>query len=180
MQLRAIKVLVRKNLGNYEHEEVELTADILEGEDTTDCMQALKAKAYKFFTLSKAEKVAAAEEQPKKAIEPKKEEVKSEAPKVAAVEKPKPSVKVEAPKAEVAKEEKAAKPKKVKAVPYDNTVDAHKVTLALYLKQTYGAEWSRKEGIAAFSVTLRGMAFLDSEGQIVQEFKDYLHTFFGA
>jgi outer membrane biosynthesis protein TonB len=185
--MQAIKYLRRKNLGNYEHEELEVSASV-EGSDPQEVMDTLKAFVLSNLGLETSEKVEApkkeiakkeevkvTKEKPQAKEEEVKEEVKEEEAKEEEVVK-------EEPKKEEAKEEKKPKAKKettvkvkaTKLTAYDREHDPHKALLSKFLDEEFKG-WRKPDELkkaGAASRALNGTDFQDGNGEILESFKE--------
>lgn len=176
MKIETITVMQRKNLGNYEHIEISASARVEEGEEALTAMMSLKTFVVAALE-GKAEEVKAPApvvEQPVAELPPVIEEV----PEVKKERKPR------AKKAEVVEEVPAVpEVKKEKLVAYDSTISEHKSIFAGYLSKKYENAWKTvkpAEEIKAFTASLNGKDFLNTDGKIVESFLDLVHGFFGA
>lgn len=176
MYVSEIKFLVRKNKGNYEHEENQLSAVIAEGEDAYRAGVAVKEQAYALLGMGpkpvsepvKNEK-AVAEEKVKE--EPKKEEVK-ETPKTEEV-KAKKAPKEVASKAPAKKEPVKKEVKTKPAVKYNRTEDTHREEFASILGKEFpgwASDADLKSKAKACSMAMDGEYIFDSEGKVLESF----------
>lgn len=196
--IKGIEVLVRKNLGNYEHEEVKLIGSIPDGVAFFEYAQYIKNMAHHYLALSANDQevvapvgkveVAPAEHQ---VATPKVEEVKAEeAPKAKKARATKPQDKTEEgqeiPPVIPVEAEKVVEKKEKKAsirqttVEFDNTVKDIRDRLASYLNNNY-PNWksTQKEVITSFLNDARGKPFEDLKGNMLDSFKDLVEATFG-
>lgn len=200
MEIKTISYTLRKNLGNYEHEELAASATLKEGEEEFKAMLHLKSLVH--MALNGESTIYSGKSLVQEVLE--KMETGSEVegdvppqiPKEAQEEKPKRTRTTKAketPKEEMeevtspfkdipAEEEapKATKPPKG-TVMYDKEVKEHRSRLATYLG-THHAGWQTKRGkdeIAKFSHGLHGKPFEDAKGNMLDSFKAELAEFFG-
>ena len=194
MKVQSVTVMQRRNMGNYEHLEITLSAQLDESMDAS--VQILHLRAMVEDALNnKATFMAAQKEEVKE--EPKKEEPKKEAVKEEVKEAPKkekktkkPSKKddwAEATQEELPIEEVKEEPKKPakaeKAIPYDRDNEGHKGKLSSYLNANFPkwkvfANYDERNKTVAFTQSLGGQPFLTKEGEIVESFKETLSGFF--
>jgi hypothetical protein len=191
--IKTIEFLARVNLGNYEHEEIKISAAVPEDASVAAVMAEVKATAYRIFAMPKSaavvEAVAPVEE--KKVDAPKVEEApKAETPKrgrkPAAKETPAPVVEEDkidgqdvppvipadaAGSDEMEEVESPYAPKGV--VIYDKVNKDHRDRLAAFLNKSY-PNWKTepKEKLKEFSASLVGKAFEDSQGNMLKSFQD--------
>ena len=163
MKINTISFMQRKNLGNYEHAEASISAQLDEGEDTALAMLKLQ----KFIQDSLNGDLTAKEDVKPTPVVPEikeevKEEVVVETPKKKKASKTK-EVQVEAPKSNL--------------VAYDRNIENHKQLLSSYLTKNF-PDWKTKEGVREFSASLVGKDYLDESGNIVESFKQVLSGFF--
>lgn len=189
--IKGIEVLVRKNLGNYEHEEVKLIGAIPDGVAFFEYAQYIKNMAHHYLALS-ANNQEVVEPVSKVVETPKVEEVKAEeAPKAKKTRATKPQDKTEEgqeiPPVIPAEAEKKVEEKKEKkasirqtTVEFDNTVKDIRDRLAAYLNNNY-PNWKStpKETITSFLNDARGKAFEDLKGNMLDSFKDLVEATFG-
>jgi hypothetical protein len=200
MKITTIKYMERKNLGNYEHEELSAEAVIGETEDYVASMLSLKDLVHNTLhgTLNK-EIVAKAEVFDKiqdginkmhettlnpvaDLIPPKAK--KKVAKKVADVQATSPTIEEAVVVEDIvsqSKEEVKAKPSKV--TKYDSNVPEHKSIFGSYLAKAYGDAWKTvapKEDIKNFTASLNGLDFIDNNGIMVDSFLVTVKGFFGA
>jgi hypothetical protein len=172
MKITTITYMERKNKGNYEHEEMTAVALIEEGDTFDSAMIALKDSVHNalYGTLNK-EIIKEVEV----TATPVKEK-KTKKAKVEAVE-----VTVEAVIPEVIVEEKKAKPSKV--TKYDSNVPEHKSIFGGHLSKNFGDTWKTVKPVTeikAFTSSLNGMDFIDTDGKLVGSFVATVQGFFGA
>jgi outer membrane biosynthesis protein TonB len=188
-KMDTVRYLRRKNLGNYEHEELEVSTVVEDGQSRSAVTADLRNFVNSALngglqpTITKAEpsenknppkgetKVLKEKPQTKKE-EPKAEEVKEEPKAEEAPAKEEP--KAEEPKKEKApKKETTTKIKPSKATAYDRELDTHKALLGKFLDSEFPG-WRKsdllKKAVAA-SHALKGSDFQDGEGNILESFK---------
>lgn len=198
MKITTIKYMERKNLGNYEHEELSAEALIGETEDYVASMLTLKGLVHNTLhgTLNKeitndgrgkeevlTANVGAASSDSKSEING----AVAKVPAKAAKEKKIKEKVIEATicndedqdnhKQEVAKE----KPKKV--TKYSSDIPEHKSIFGAYLAKKYGDAWKTAkpvQEIKSFTASLNGQDFIDDQGTVVQSFLDVVSGFFGV
>lgn len=194
---QSIRFLRRRNLGQYEHTELEVTDVVTDRSKLTSTIKEVMATVRDaLYGMGEFAETKTSETAVDKVTKPKKEEVakkseesKTETPKQGEVVKPeeKPQVeekKVEETKVEEKKEEpkKTAAPKKEttrvtkasKNTAYDRVLDTHKNNLGVYLDAAY-PNWRHKDNIkkaSDASKALQGTEFLDAEGNILDSFKE--------
>lgn len=115
------------------------------------------------------------------------EEPTIEAPKptkkVSAKKKAKEEVVVESGEVETPEESAKKSPPKKNVITYDSAIQEHKSILGGYLSKKYDNSWKTShpaEQIKAFTASLNGKDFIDSEGHIADSFLGLVHEFFGA
>jgi len=150
----------RKNLGNYEHMELTVSARLEEKDNALTAIAHLKNMVLAGFDVEAESAIVKEEHVPQPPVEEVVAEVTPEEPK-----KPKAVKKV---KEKVVEE---------KVIPYDRNIDAHRQFLSSYLTQAH-PEWKTTEGVKEFSLSLIGKPFLDESGHIVESFKKVLSDFF--
>jgi hypothetical protein len=151
----------RKNLGNYEHMELTVSARLEEQDNALEAIAHLKDMVLAGFNVEAKSAIVKQEENLLQlSVEEVVAEVTPEEPK-----KPKATKKV---KEKVVEE---------KVIPYDRNIDAHRQFLSSYLTQAH-PEWKTTEGVKEFSLSLIGKPFLDESGHIVESFKKVLSDFF--
>lgn len=163
MNIKTITYIQRKNFGNFEFAELTATAELKENENEVVAVE--KLMSYVQSSLNK--EVKAIEEAPA---------VVEEAP----VKEKKTRVKKE--KVEETVEEVKEAPKKG-LITYDSSIVEHKSILGGYLLKKYDNSWKTShpaEQIKAFTSSLNGKEFIDSEGHIAESFLNLVHEFFGA
>lgn len=188
MEVKSMEYFRRKNIGNYEHEELKVSAVMEEGEGGKQAFA--KLKDFVLDCLDIKQKDESQLVLPVMTKEPKKEAVKEAVKSEKASEEKKPSdskvdnkVKEEEkkakgrPKSEVIKapavETKPVK-KAVKYTNYDRSIDTHKNLLGQFLDKSYPT-WRVAENLkkaSEASKALNGASFLDSEGEILDSFKE--------
>lgn len=187
-----VRYLRRKNLGNYEHEELEVSTVVQEGEDaqviTEDLIDFVLGNL-RLPTLEKVQQKTPGKkvEAPKKEIETNgeptspekkplvadgtttpKEEEKTPAPKEEKKEEKKEESKKEEPKKETKR-----RIKKVTTSVYNREDEAHKALIGAFLDKEYKT-WRTKNELpkaSKASKTLNGSEFLNAEGEILDAFK---------
>jgi hypothetical protein len=150
----------RKNLGNYEHMELTVSARLEEKDNALEAIAHLKFMVLLGLDIEAKSAIVKEEHLLQLSVEEVVAEVTPEEPK-----KPKATKKV---KEKVVEE---------KVIPYDRNIDAHRQFLSSYLTQTH-PEWKTTEGVKEFSLSLIGKPFLDDSGHIVESFKKVLSDFF--
>lgn len=185
-----IRYMRRANLGNYSHEELDITTVVEEGQDRASAFKELKDFVLEALNLAPEkveapknkievkEEVKVLKEKPLPAKEVKKEEVvvKEEVDTTPAPSHAELKKAVEADKAEKktpAKKEAIIKVKPTKATAYDRTHDPHKALLGKFLDEDYRG-WRGKESLPKAieaSKQLNGSEFQDGEGNILETFK---------
>lgn len=168
MRFTELKVMERKNKGNYEHLEITVTAVIEESEDHYASMNKLRLFVKESLNSEvvvpppvpkqEAEVIAPVEVKKEEEVKPKETKAKKE--------------KVEKPKAE----------KKVNLVKYSSEVPEHKSILSGFLSGTYGDSWKSAAPVAdikAFTASLNGEEYLNEDGSICASFVSKLKGFFG-
>mgnify|MGYP001376863270 CR=1 FL=1 len=189
MQVLTIEYAYRKNLGNYEHEEVKLSASLESGDNVQESIANLKLLA--FCSLQPV--VNKQPEQPKleEAITPTQQteilndnESKDNSKKKSSKKGNKKSSEESSEKSEVIEAsdilEQVLEPKKFKKsefAPYSRDNVHHKAMLTSYLNSSF-PNWQKKEGIKDFSISLEGKDYVDSKGNIVDSFKALFIEFF--
>jgi len=198
MKTNEVKYMRRWNLGNYEHDEITISAIPAEGETILGTLNVIKTEMENFKNgkvdsiqiplpvppvaeeaateLKKEKKQRATKEE----MAARKSEVKDEVKAEDKVESPKQEEKVEAPKeeakVEAPKEEK--KTVKSKTEVYDRTNEEHKKRISALLDTTYPG-WrdnvTLKTKVAAMSRESVGKDFFDiNTGEIVPSFKEFV------
>jgi hypothetical protein len=197
-RVRGFEFLKRRNLGNFEHEDIKVDICLTEGDDASvvamESIKFVEDLLYRRVQLSTNQTTmdlgngAQVVVKETKAIEVKKEEAKPAEVKAEAVVKTKtpakkettirtPAPKVEETPVEAAEEVKVEKKSKrlsTKEVVYDRGSDVHKNLLSTYLDDIY-IGWNNGANLAKASKAsreLNGAPFLDSEGQILGSFKE--------
>lgn len=163
MKINTISFMQRKNLGNYEHAEASISAQLDEGEDMAIAM--IKLQKFIQDSLNGDLNPVVPEVKGEAVVPEVKEEVKEEvveAPKKKKATKPKEK-KVEAPKSNY--------------VTYNREIENHKQLLSSYLTKNF-PDWKTKEGVKEFSTSLVGKDYLDESGNIIESFKQVLSGFF--
>ena len=182
--MTTIKYLRRNSLGNYSHEEFEISLPVdstdkkvifTKGEEVKDLVLELlglkEVKIAEKVTKSKKEEVAVAPK-PEAVIEVAKVEevVKEEEVKEEVV---KEEVKVEVKKEKKVKAEKA--PKASKTTIYDRELDTHKALIGRWLDSDF-KQWQDPTNLPKFGKASRSLSgkaeFLDEAGEILESFKD--------
>lgn len=169
-----VTIMRRKNLGNYEHEEVSLTAVIEESDNAAECIASVKQEVLHALGLSvdpvpttkpvePAVPQAAKKTPAKKAPAKKVEEVKPEPAPVVEEVKPEPAKPVE--------KKAPAKKKAVKMVPYNRDEQSHKTEFAKVLV-SINPNWQAEcaQLAKAASVALNGTDMLDENGKVLGSF----------
>lgn len=154
MKITEIKYMRRFNLGNYEHEEIEATANLDEGESYIGALAELKNMVHG------------------KHQEPVVPEPLIEEPVVVPEETAVEQTIVEEPKAEeiVEKKPKRATKKAAKVTNYDRGLDNHKKLLADVLDKNC-PNWKKSGAkVKEISVLMEGKPFLNAEGSVIEDF----------
>lgn len=155
MKNNQISYMRRKNLGNYEHEEVMISVAAEDGEDRGKVLNTIKNEVLSALGLDNqvSQEPAAVEEVVE---EPAAEEAPEKKP------KKKPA-------------KKGKKEKEPKTVAYDRTVQAHKDELADLLNTHY-PDWKKtaegKKLAKEVSLKLNGEPIFDDKGEILGTFSD--------
>lgn len=193
MKFNEVKYLKRKNLGNYEHEEVTLSAFVDEGEEADKVLTEIKNLARKMLDHSTPISVPASaprEEKTPEAVSPtSKEDTKdsqakaeaspSEEPNKKAKPKSKPKSEAKSPSdedQEKSEEKEPAKEKSYKAkagspTPYNRGSDLHK-KLVVDLLNANVSDWKTKSAkVTQASQAMGGKDFLSPGGGILESFK---------
>lgn len=186
MKITTIKYMERKNLGNYEHEELSAEAIIGETDDYVASMLTLKDLVHNTLhgTLNKP----IIKEEVKEVVA---EVVKEEKPKAVRAKKSAVVIQEQAsteqvvvnatsPSTDEVEEVKKEKPKKV--TKYSSDIPEHKSIFGAYLAKKYGDAWKTAKPVAeikAFTASLNGKDFLDDVGTVVPSFIELVHGFFG-
>ncbi len=192
VNIQSVRYSFKKNLGNYEHEEVSLEVVPTEENDHTiqQILASLKVEVVTFLSGVQPEgqvlEQTTSEEKPKKTkkadkksakkeeIEDEKEDIEEESSKESSEEDQSEEEvdsseeeEEEAPK--TAKSSKSSKFKKVTT--YDRGNSLHKKLLGDFLTKEV-KDWKSKSELAKeISLSLHGSPFLDQEGEILPEFK---------
>lgn len=184
---KSVRYLLRKNLGNYEHHELEITDVIESGKDgksvVSNLMSFVKSALAGEFsektTTTPAEKPVAERVEKPKAEKPAPVETKTEekGEVTKPVEKPREEIKKEEPKKEEAKKAPAETKKTArgasKNTKYDNAFDPHKKLLGAFLDANVPG-WKKAdvlEKCKATSKDMVGQDFLDADGEVMESFK---------
>lgn len=199
MKYTEIKFMTRHNKGNYEHEEVTLTAIVGEDEFLSDVMAEMKVKAYQMFSFPttapekseepvKVEETKVAEapvkEKKQKKAKPVEEE-KSASEKAADMidgQEVPPVIPSDAEEMEVVespyKKAPASTPKQ-KTIAYDLKNKDHRDRLAAFLNKEHPT-WKTqpKDKLLAFSNGLVGKEFEDLNGNMLDSFKEIVSATF--
>lgn len=175
MQFESVSFMSRLNRGNYEHDELSVSAKVEDGENIRNVIFEIKQVVYESLKGSVS---TPSEKAPKvtKTVEPKVEEpkveVQTELPLAPAEEK------LEEPKAEkkakVKTEPKAKTVKAPKTTVYDRELDTHKNLIGKWLDSSFRG-WNDKSTISKFGAASRALSgkaeFLDESGEILESFK---------
>jgi len=169
LKFNEVKYTYRFNKGNYESEEIGISAFIEEGnfqDALLECKSLVHGKAV----------VAAApvnKEVKKAPVKAKEVEAKVEKEVEAKVESPKKEAAKKAPVKKAAAKKAPAK-RKTKAVAYDRTVDGHKARMAELCLDVFGEGWRKDRSILGkikqASGNLVGEDFLGEDGEILESF----------
>lgn len=193
MKITEVKYMRRFNLGNYEHEEIAMTAVLDEKDGHSDSFKKLKADviaAYSGEAAPSTEKVTPTLS--KSAAKLKKEAAAAEEEEVDEDETPAdPEDDEETDEAEESEEEeeadveepKQAKGKKTfkkKPQAYSRASEQHKEIFSSLLKSV-APDWKKtpdsKEKGKAVSQKMEGEEFLDESGEVLPEFKAAVKSF---
>jgi hypothetical protein len=184
--IKGIEVLVRKNLGNYEHEEVKLIGAIPDGVAFLEYAQYIKNMANLYLALSPNDQEVSApvgKENPEAVKEEVKEVKKTKTKKVEENKTEEgqdipPAIPAEAVKEEV-KETKKKSSIRQTSVEFDNTVKVIRDRLASYLNQNY-PNWKEtsKDKITNFLNDAKGKPFEDLKGNMLDSFKQLVEATF--
>lgn len=182
--MTTVKYLRRKNNGNYEHEEFEISIPVESVDKKIIYTEAQEVRELVISLLNGAKTLVASEKPVTKA---KKEEVQMELPiKEEVKEEVKAEVvaKAEVKEEVVAKKEKkapAAKPetrprvKPVKTTLYDRNLDTHKSLIGRWLDQEF-RNWNDASNLPKFAKASRALSgvaeFLDENGEVLESFKN--------
>lgn len=172
MQVTEVKYARKKNLGNYESEDVSISVVPREGQTIQECLEAIKH--YVLDALDLAPRASNARE---KASEP----METEGDATEEAEEPKKTTKKKASKkASSKKVSKKAPAKKIKLVPYDRAIESHKDQFADLLDIHFNG-WDGDDDLAdkclAASTSLEGEGMFDKDGNISDEFVGKLREF---
>lgn len=199
--MKTLRYLRRKNLGNYEHEELEVTTAVQENENGQSVMNELKEFVLVNLGLASPKAQTAEDkkvEAPKNKTETKgepsspdkkplvadgtttpKEGEKTPAPKEEKKEEKKEEPKKEEPKKEEPKKETKARIKKATSSVYNREDETHKALIGQFLDGEFKT-WRTKNELpkaSAASKALNGKEFLDAEGKILEAFKVEFRSF---
>lgn len=197
MKIKTITYTERKVLAQYEYAELTSVAELAEGEDEVDAviklmnyvqsalkmeMNAVKENANGKVSgecndSSSNDGGNSQEEQIKK------EDKADKKAKKRTKKEGTPSVDQSDSKPKHVEPEEAVQPVGKNVVAYDSNIPEHKSIFGGYLAKKYDNAWKTMHpasDIKAFTATLNGEAFLDSDGKIVDSFLDLVHGFFGA
>jgi len=159
MNFTNVRYLRRVNLGDYQHEEMEATAAIAEGEDDMNAMETLRNKVNAIMGVTVPDNNLSFDDTITK---PQAEALGKAIEETVEEEKPK---RKRAPR----------KPKAPKTVAYDRENKGHKDEFAAILNDKF-PEWKKdKESMKAakdLSLTLHGTPMFDDKGEILGEFTD--------
>ena len=169
MKLKNIEYTLRKNLGNFEYEELKLISELEAKDNELEAIASLKLMA--FDSLNPSPTIQP--EQPKEeAIMPTQLTMELVYDKETSKDSDKKSSKKASKKA--VKEEVV---KKSDFVGYDRESVQHKAMITSLLNSAH-PEWRKKPGISDFSKSLVGKDFVDSKGEIAESFKALIAEFF--
>lgn len=176
-----VKYLFRRNLGDYEHEEIGLTASLPEGMEASDAIAEMKELAVSSVGAYLVNEKKETSPEPAKAASgkrskakpaPEEEEEEVEETEEGTEEENDEEVEEKAPKKPAAKK---ATSKKSKASPFDRDNDLHKDILGAFLDEEI-PKWRKKEKLVkrsrSASKEMEGEDFLDKEGNILESFKE--------
>lgn len=193
MSNATIRYLRRVNLGNFNHEELDIT--IGADQNVADLEgKVLEIKQFVLNVLVSTKQVQLKEEKVEVKIAeehiiketPKKEEVKKapvdEVPPVIEEEAKKPAKEKTKSKAVEKKVEEAPKKvAKVTTIAYDRENKDLRSTLTTFLTKLHGGDksWAKREDAKEISISLVGEAFMDTEGHILESFANLCKEKFG-
>jgi DNA-binding protein H-NS len=156
MKVKLVSYLKRKNLGNYEHEQIRLVAELEKGDTVSETISFLKEEAEKH--LGQSVETVNSDFETKKAHT------------------------TESPKSEMVAEQDVAKPKKAskkspknKNVPYSRDITLH-TDLVKGLFTKHFPNWRKDLLVQAkqASIDLVGTDLLDEEGNVLESFEKIL------
>jgi len=187
MEIKTMEYMRRKNLGNFEHEELKVSGVLEEGERGLEGFENLKYFVLKCLDIKEEDKNQLV--LPVIAKEPKKVAVEKAVETVESPKKEKPVEDKLEDKVEKKEEKKKGRPKSevtkapavetkpvkkaVKETNYDRTLDTHKNLLGQFLDKSY-PKWRVSENLkkaSEASKALSGTPFLDADGEILESFK---------
>lgn len=182
MKINTIEYLRKLNKGNYEHEELKVSAAIDEGESFDACFATLKEmvdSALGIKEINKEQLVLPIKQVEEKVVKPvkKHEEVVSDDNKLEEKIEDKAEKKKGAKKASKPETVPAKKP--IKETSYDRSLNTHKNLLGLFLDKSY-PKWREAESLnkaIEASKSLNGKPFLDEAGEILPSFKESFSQF---
>jgi DNA polymerase III gamma/tau subunit len=182
VKITEVKYMRRYNLGNYEHEEIAISAVLDEGEDHFAAIANLKsdvASAQKGEASEHSAAIAAAGEPASKPVKEKKSPKKKaeEEPSEEAEENDETEQDIEESEEEEAEEEeeKPAAKKSFKKKPqvYSRASEQHKEILSKVLSSV-APDWKKtpesKEKAKGASQKMEGKEFLDESGEVLESF----------
>lgn len=193
MRVTEVRYMRRNNLGNYEHEEISMSAVIEEDEDHMDAVAGLRQDVVAALSGEKAATVEApeAEEEkkpaktgkgkkaPKVEEQPEEEEPEAEDDDEKTAD-PEEEETEEEPEEEPEEEEKPAPAKggkkfKKKPQSYSRASEQHKEIFSSVVK-SIAPEWKKSDDLKKkakdASQSMEGKDFLDDSGEVLSEFKD--------
>lgn len=195
--MKDVRFLRRRNLGQYEHTELEVSGVIPDGESATKYTKELmdfvhdalfscgefsapvKGKASQ-VEMKLETKVEKGPKTSTEKVETEKIQNQKQGEVTKSEEKPQ-DMNASSSTAEPKKEEKKEEPKKEekktragKPTPYDRNLETHKALMGTFLDSSLGKNWRDKSILAASgkaSRDLQGKDFLDGNGDIIESFK---------
>ena len=172
----------RKNLGNYEHMELTVSARLEEKDNALTAIAHLKDMILAGFDVEAKSAIVKEEHVPQPLVEGNvndgRENAKCDESSVVDGGNSEETQAKEKSTSDKKTKKSIKKPiSEYKIVSYDRNIDAHRQFLSSYLTQTH-PEWKTTEGVKEFSLSLIGKPFLDESGHIVESFKKVLSDFF--
>lgn len=191
--MRTIEYMRRKNIGNYEHEELRISDVVQDGEDINKKLSELKELVLSNLGLVETQNAPKAEpqkseEKPQTIVKEKKnekatkevvsEETVSEEEGDGEQEE---SNEESSPKEKVKAARKPETTRKTRLVSknthYDRTLDTHKALLGTLLDNSLGKGWRagallKKAGAASVAMHEEKADFLDANGEVLESFKE--------
>lgn len=182
MEIKTMEYLRRKNIGNYEHEELKVSGVLEDGESSLEGFESLKYFVLKCLDIKEEDRnqlalpIKQIEEKAVKSVK-KHEEVVSDNNKLEEKIEDKAEKKKGAKKASKPETVPAKKP--IKETSYDRSLNTHKNLLGLFLDKSY-PKWREAESLnkaIEASKSLNGKPFLDEAGEILPSFKESFSQF---